>query len=35
VLTERIAGGRDAVLTGVPQDVVDILRLTCGSLCRA
>lgn len=35
LLSERIAQGRDAVLAGVPQDVVDILRLTCGELCRS
>jgi hypothetical protein len=29
VLTGRIAQGRDAVVTGVPQDVTDTLRLTC------
>ena len=35
VVSERIARGRDAVLTGVPQDVVDILRLTCDGLWRS
>jgi len=34
VLTERIAQGRDALVTGVPQDVVDILRLTAHGLWR-
>lgn len=34
VMTARIARGQDAVMTGVPQNVIDVLRLTCEGICR-
>jgi len=34
VLTERLAQGHDVVLRNVPQNVIDVLRLTCPNLLR-